>query len=268
MTRTLFQIVLIFFVFTGSANFQEFYPERKSFSCKRIVKEKDRCLIYNYTHPDCKKWDRSGCPPPRIHRERGPCVSYKCTRIAGWAPRPTTTPVPVTVTSSTPEIERNLTKTNVSEVSQAPDRFGEQVNSSRAEDIAQRQSESESSREQTETLVEDLDDLRNEIDALKLVQSEDISRLEKKKDKLSNELNDIREKVSQQTNKLQEEVTERLHTQEIKVEEQLQDVEEKIFQTNFTIFRRLLHVERQLGDIHNLVLRLHSPSNGSQVYQK
>ena len=250
---------MFIFCVLGSANFQQFSRDRKSFSCKRIVKEKDRCLIYNYTHPNCKKWDRSGCPPPRIHRERGPCVSYKCTRIAGWAPSPSTTPVPVTVTSpTTTKIERNLTNTNESEVSEAEDLIAEQSNNRRAEDIV---GESESG-----ALVQDVQELRNEIDALKLLQSDNVRRLEKKRENLSNELNGIRERIVEETNKLEEEVTERLHAQEIKVDAELQDVEEKLLQTNFTIFRRLLHLEDQVGNIHNLVLRLHSPSNSSQVF--
>ncbi len=245
MTRTWLKIALIFFVFAGSANFQR--AEKKSFSCKRIVKEKDRCLIYNYTHPNCKKWDRSNCPPPRIHRERGPCVSYKCTPLAGWAASQTTTPVPVIVTTSTTPIQSR----NVSEA--------QEFQASTAQAHASR--------------VEDVEKLQNEIDALKLAQSEDVNRLEEEKQNLSDQLNGIRQKVLQHTNKItkvEEEtdsVWETLHAQELQVEEDLQNLEDKVFQTNFTTFRRLLNLERQVADLHSLVQRLNASLAGSQVYK-
>ncbi len=72
---------LIFFLLLNEVKNQE--PSYK-YKCTRLVVEKERCEIFNFTHPLCKKWDKSRCPPPRIVRERSHCVSFTCTRLPGW----------------------------------------------------------------------------------------------------------------------------------------------------------------------------------------
>ncbi len=88
-------IFVFLFSFPRVNNFQQY-------SCKRLTIEKERCLVYNYNHPDCQKWDHSRCPPPTLVRELSHCVSYKCTSLSLSSEWPLVPPVKQT-TQKTPK---------------------------------------------------------------------------------------------------------------------------------------------------------------------
>lgn len=85
----------LFFVVALFQLFQVSYLQE--YQCRRLVIEKERCLVYNYNHPEyphCKKWDVSRCGPPKLIRETSHCVSYTCTQISPQLP---IDPVPLVV---------------------------------------------------------------------------------------------------------------------------------------------------------------------------
>ncbi len=253
---TLLKLLLVF-VLLRSANVQELESrsEDASCSCKRIVIEKPRCLIYNYNDPNCKKWDHSNCPPPRIHKETSRCVSYKCTRLfLEWEnPRPRVTPAVARVTNTT-----NTTTLN-----------------------------SPNLEEERPTFEKDLRDLQTELNSLKTAQANDVQYLEAERDGVKQELENIRDillSYSDRVKQLEENIEntqvpeesvednealiwERLHQQEATLQTNLQNLEEKLFHTNSSIFGRLFNLESQISDLQNLVhrLHLHQPASESVV---
>ncbi len=267
----LFQTALIV-LFCKSVQLQ--VAEKDSYSCKRIVHEKDRCVIFNYNHPDCKKWDHSNCPPPRVHKERGPCASYKCTRlISGWESQPTTTPTPVTVTTST---------TSVLE-SKKQDLPIDKNNQGNSEGFELFKSDVGHANGTNGTNTRDfVDELWDEVQNLKKTQSLDVNRLDTEKDQLREDLDTLRRELllrGGEIDGLEEDirllregsqanttVRERLDTQEIKLEEDLQSLEKKLLQLNATILEGLQKLESQVQDFETLVNRLHQHSNTTQVF--
>ena len=130
-----------------SQNENEPLNEESLYDCKRLVQEKERCLIYNYRHPLCKKWDLSRCPPPHIHRERSQCVSYTCKRVdvgvgEGWRPpavsSQATTPSPTATPTPTPTPIRILPE-ETDEDSEVEERWMKEKNSLEKELKNQRQ---------------------------------------------------------------------------------------------------------------------------------
>ncbi len=244
---TLFKFLLIFLLIQSVA-VQNFDSEKPAYKCKRLVHEKDRCLIYNYNHPLCKKWDRSNCPPPRIHKERGPCVSYKCTRLE-WKQNP----------------RQNLTVTNSTALSR------EEKPVLVVPPVPLSHNFTTPNRTEEHNFTEDIRQLRNDLDGLKSAQEQDVRQLDAEKNRLDIELNQIRtelrgygEAVQRLDGDAENPSLDRLHEHKSEVEADLQNLEEKIFQTNFTLVRRLVKLEDLIADLQNLVNRLHEESESEE----
>ncbi len=244
-TLTLWQTSLLL-LFLPSTLLEEIDSDGTRYSCKRIVHEKERCLIYNYNHPNCKKWDRTNCPPPRIHRERGHCVSYKCRRISEWRQTlPVTTQVPVIVTNLTTSVgnETELPAESPPVPPESPPENNLTAVRAQNSKVAvldvpvpeETDIETSSTASSADNLVAKVDDLQDEIEGLRRVQT--------------NDLNQIRADF----------VTDG------ELEKEFTKIEKKIVALNSTIFGRLLKLENQLTDFENLVHRLYEASNATKV---
>ncbi len=250
---------LIFFFFFSTVQLQDesVISEDLLYKCKRIVEDKPRCLIYNYNHPLCKKWDHSQCPKPHLHRESGPCVSYSCTRLEWVIPAsetPTPTPPPLTTTTRTSP-NQGVLPTSPPVSSEQEEKFPDDFSGQHKHKTS----------EKNDSLAEDLADLLNDVAELRSAQNEDIDRLKTEKDALRSELHVVKNKLKnhldevgreQDFNILRQEdhsIWDRLHEQEIDLQIQLQTLEQKVLKTNSTIFRRLDKIETDLANLQKFV---------------